>query len=192
MTQGCCAPCHGAGSTTGCNQQTLKVGLYSCETCNGTYDPVCPADIQGTQMCDSCCEVECGLLYAFCIADNPPYDNDIIVNCEDGFPYYRMYASWRSGDLRNMCLVPGGHAYILDAMPAASLYNLALLIPASMYMASTELTSDNTSAFVASSYDDVCGKPCTRTYGNDASCPQPCGLQDCGYPQITSSYSIPL
>jgi hypothetical protein len=191
MTQGCCAGCQGS-ITDGCAPTLLKVGLYFCNTCNSTNNPVCPPDVYGSSACDVCCQVQCGLPYSQCLIDSPIYQSDKTYYCEDGFPYYKMYASWRSGDLRNACITPGGHTYILEAMPAASIYNQPLKIPLSMYMAGSEITSDNTSAFVSSSYGDICGKPCNRTYGNDAACPQPCGRQDCGYPIIISAYAVPV
>lgn len=190
MSEGCCAACHSA-ITDGCAESYFKVGLYYCATCNSDDNPTCPDDVQGYNSCDACCQVECGPAYQICTDEFPSYVSPITYTCENGFPYYKMYASWRSGDLRNACLTPGGHAYVLDAMPAASIYNEPLKIPLTMYMAGSDITSNNTSAFVTSIYDDVCGVPCTRTYGTQAACPQPCGHQDCGYPSINSQYTVP-
>ena len=184
---------------TGCGRVFAKIGLNFCNTCNvvSSSNP-CPVDYQGSTTCDPCCTAGDPLSYAECqsgpppFPPNPPYSSPIEYGCESGTPDYGMYASWRNGEARNACITPGGHAWVLDAMPATSLYNQALAIPAAMYMAPNNFTSENTSVFFASIQGgDTCGLPCDRGYGLDTACPQPCGRQDCGFPVLTSSDTLP-
>ena len=199
--ENCCDFCTGPFAPTGCSRSFRKVGLNFCNTCNPIYSSnPCPVDTsQGSTTCNNCCQVSCDpVAYAACLSGppplppNPPYSVPIAYNCESGTPDYVMTASWRNGEARNACLVPGGHTWVLEAMPATSIYNQALAIPASMYMAPNNFESTNTSQFYGSQQgNDTCGLPCDRGYGNDASCPQPCGRQTCGFPSLTSSYTLP-
>ena len=199
--EGCCSALFNY-VPNGCGRSFAKVGLNYCNTCNPipTSNP-CPTDTtQGGTTCDPCCQANDGLAYASCqsgpppLPPNPPYSRVISYDCENGTPDYAMYASWRNGEARNACITPGGHAWVLDAMPATSLYNEALNIPGTMYMAPNNFTSTNTSAFLGSQQGgDTCGLPCTRDYGLQVDpCLQPCGLQDCGYPSLISSYTLPI
>ena len=184
---------------TGCGRAFAKVGLNYCNTCNPTpTSNPCPVDYQGATTCDPCCTAGDIFQYAVCqsgpppFPPQPPYSIPIAYNCESGTPDYAMSASWRNGEARNQCITPGGHDWVLDAMPAASLYNQALAIPAAMYMAPSVVTSTNTSTFYGSQQGgDTCGLPCDRGYGLDVACPQPCGRQNCGFPVLTSSYTLP-
>ena len=181
---------------TGCARTFAKTGLNYCNTCNPVYSSIpCPPDVQNYITCDSCCQQATSIDYAACIAGpppNPPFPSPVTYNCESGTPDYAMSAGWRNGEARNLCLVPGGHTWVLDAMPAASIYNQALAIPGSMYMAPNNFESTNTSQFYGSQQGtDTCGLPCDRGYGNDIACPQPCGRQNCGFPTLTSSYTLP-
>jgi len=186
---------------TGCGRAFLKVGLNFCNTCNSIYSSnPCPTDVQGSTTCDECCTNADAFFYGLCqsgpppLPPNPPYSVGIEYNCESGTADYEMFASWRNGEARNACLVAGGHTWVLEAMPAASLYGQALNIPSSMYMAPNNFTSTNTSSFIGSQQgSDTCGKPCARDYGLQVDpCLQPCGLQNCGYPSLISSYTLPI
>ena len=181
---------------TGCDRTFAKTGLNYCNTCNPVYSSnPCPPDVQNYITCDSCCQQATSIDYAACIAGpppNPPFPSPVTYNCESGTPDYAMSAGWRNGEARNLCLVPGGHTWVLDAMPAASIYNQPLAIPGGMYMAPNNFESTNTSQFYGSQQGtDTCGLPCDRGYGNDIACPQPCGRQNCGFPTLTSSYTLP-
>jgi hypothetical protein len=185
---------------TGCARTFAKVGLNFCNTCNPVYGSnPCPVDTsQGSTTCDECCTNVDAFSYAVCqsgpppLPPNPPYSNPISYNCESGTPDYAMSAIWRNGEARNVCATLGGHDWILDAMPAASIYNQPLAIPGGMYMAPNNFASTNTSKFFSTQQgNDTCGLPCERGYGNDTACPQPCGRQDCGFPTLTSSYTLP-
>jgi hypothetical protein len=181
---------------TGCARTFAKTGLNYCNTCNPVYSSnPCPPDVQNYITCDSCCQQATSIDYAACIAGpppNPPFPSPVTYNCESGTPDYAMSAGWRNGEARNLCLVPGGHTWVLDAMPAASIYNQPLAIPGGMYMAPNNFESTNTSQFYGSQQGtDTCGLPCDRGYGNDIACPQPCGRQNCGFPTLTSSYTLP-
>lgn len=186
---------------TGCARVFLKIGLDFCNTCNSIYSSnPCPVDYQGTTTCDECCTNGSTLEYESCqsgpppLPPNPPYSVPIEFGCESGTVDYAMSAFWRNGEARNACLTPGGNAWVLDAMPAVSLYNEALNIPGTMYMAPNNFTSTNTSLFYGSAQgNDTCGLPCTRDYGLQVDpCLQPCGLQNCGYPSLISSYTLPI
>lgn len=186
---------------TGCARVFVKTGLDFCTTCNSPYgSSTCPPDFShGSTTCDSCCTNSDIDQYNLCLSGppplppHPPYSVPIEYDCENGTPDYGMYATWRNGEARNACLVAGGHTWVLDAMPAVSIYNEALNIPGSMYMAPNNFSSENTSHFYTSQQGgDTCGLPCTRNYGLSAACPEPCGLQDCGYPSLISSYTLPI
>lgn len=181
---------------TGCARTFAKTGLNYCNTCNPVYSSnPCPPDVQSYNTCDSCCQQATSIDYAACLLGpppNPPFSSPETYNCESGTPDYAMSASWRNGEARNLCVVPGGHTWLLDAMPAASIYNQALAIPGSMYMAPNNYESTNTSQFYGSQQGtDTCGLPCDRGYGLDIACPQPCGRQNCNFPNLTSSYTLP-
>ena len=197
--ENCCSGLFGY-SPTGCGRSFAKVGLDFCETCNPIYSSnPCPVDYQGATTCDPCCTAGDIDLYNLCqsgpppFPPQPPYSYPIEFGCESGTPDYAMSASWRNGEARNACQVAGGHTWVLDNMPAVSLYGEALNIPGTMYMAPNNFSSENTSQFYASYQGgDTCGLPCTRDYGLQVDpCLQPCGLQDCGYPSLISSYTLP-
>lgn len=190
--ESCCPSCS-AHSASGCGRTIFKVGLHFCNTCNTPPSPDCPPDIQGTTSCDPCCYLACDpVAYAACLVTTPIYAAPLTYNCQNGFPDYGMYASWRNGEARNECLVPNGHNYVLEAMPAASLYLKALKIPPDMFMAPSDISSENTSVFEISTVgSDICGVPCDRKYGTQGACPQPCGRQDCGFPTLNSFYASP-
>lgn len=195
--ENCCSGLFGY-SPTGCGRSFAKVGLNFCETCNSIYSSnPCPVDYQGATTCDPCCTAGTAEEYEICQSGpppNPPYSYPIEFGCESGTPDYAMSASWRNGEARNACQVAGGHTWVLDNMPAVSLYGEALNIPGTMYMAPNNFSSENTSQFYASYQGgDTCGLPCTRDYGLQVDpCLQPCGLQDCGYPSLISSYTLPI